>query len=255
MHLETSAQRLSLFIASADRQIETEITAFANEFDYNIVGRSQYALDSAKQIAQLSPQVIVCSRHLFDMDCCSLYQMLKKRDLLRGTAFVVVGSGMLDKSINRLYEIGIDVYCLFPLDFIDLDSRINGLLFEKSSTAPTKDIVAINKKRVREILHRVGLASGTKGYKIVFDALMLTLDDPSLLNCYTKALYPALAKLHNISGKSVEKNIRYAIESSWDNCSDQSIQSLFGNSISQKRGCPTNAVFLSTLHEYLKNEK
>ena len=242
-----------MFIASADRQIDAELIDFANEFNYEIVGRSQYALDSAKQIANLSPQVIVCSRHLFDMDACSLYKTLSSRNLISGTAFIVVGAGMSDKSINRLYELGVDVFCLFPINFSDLHSRINGLLFEKRDEQPINTEL-INQKRVTSLLHRVGLASGFKFYKIVFDALMLSLNNPTLLNCYTKSLYPAVAKLHSTSPANVEKHIRNASEAAWDNCKDPNIHALFGAALSKKRGCPTNAVFIATLYEQLKNE-
>lgn len=249
--------KIKIYIASADREIKLAVCDFASEFNYEVIGTSQYGLDTAYEISNTTPDVLVCSRHLFDMDACSLYTMLCNSGVANRCVVVIVGTAVNDKGINRILESGIDAYILLPFDYTDFDSRLRGLVMQKKNSTPKQRANISNKfnaKRVSALLHRLGLSSAFRGYEVIFDALMLAVDDPSILNSFTKKLYPELAKKHDTTPSNIECRIRYAIEKSWDKCDIETAHSMFGNTVSQKRGCPINSVYISTLVEYLKNE-
>ncbi|MBE6950777.1 MAG: hypothetical protein E7451_05505 [Ruminococcaceae bacterium] len=66
----------------------------------------------------------------------------------------------------------------------------------------------------------------------------------------TKEIYPAVAKLFGSTASRVERNMRHAIESAWDRGDYYSIESVFGGSISEEKGKPTNGEFIARMAVY-----
>ncbi len=64
-------------------------------------------------------------------------------------------------------------------------------------------------------IQRIGIASNSKGYKYLKEAVKLVLKDPELISAMTKELYPTIAKMHSVSSNSVEKAIRTSINVAW----------------------------------------
>ena len=106
---------------------------------------------------------------------------------------------------------------------------------------------------VENILKDFGMSTSLKGYKNLKTACMLSFKDNDLLNLITKALYPMIAKLYKTTSDCVEKNIRHAIETTFDKIDPDVITEFFGYAIDKEKGKPTNTEFITTVCNKLKN--
>lgn len=109
-------------------------------------------------------------------------------------------------------------------------------------------------KTVTTIIHEIGVPAHIKGYTYLREAIMLVLKDTDLINSITKQLYPTVAKKHNTSSSRVERAIRHAIEVAWDRGDTETLNSLFGFTINQNKGKPTNSEFIAMISDRLRLE-
>ena len=113
---------------------------------------------------------------------------------------------------------------------------------------------------VTEIIHQIGIPAHIKGYHYLREAILLSLEDEEMLESVTKLLYPTVAKRFNTTASSVERAIRDAIETAWDRGDLDTIQNLFGYTVSVGKGKPTNSEFIALITDnlrlkYKKSEK
>ena len=113
---------------------------------------------------------------------------------------------------------------------------------------------------VTEIIHQIGIPAHIKGYHYLREAILLSLEDEEMLESVTKLLYPTVAKRFNTTASRVERAIRHAIETAWDRGDLDTIQNLFGYTVSVGKGKPTNSEFIALITDnlrlkYKKSEK
>jgi len=75
-----------------------------------------------------------------------------------------------------------------------------------------------------------------------------------ILNYITKELYPTIARKCNTTPSRVERAIRHAIEVAWSRGKVEIIDSLFGYTISNSKGKPTNSEFIALIADRLRLE-
>lgn len=105
---------------------------------------------------------------------------------------------------------------------------------------------------VTDVIHQIGIPAHIKGYHYLRTAILLSLDDPDMLECVTKQLYPTVAKRFNTTPSRVERAIRHAIETAWDRGDLDTIQNLFGYTVSVGKGKPTNSEFIALVTDNLR---
>lgn len=86
------------------------------------------------------------------------------------------------------------------------------------------------------------------------EAIILSIADMDVLNYITKELYPAIAKKCNTTPSRVERAIRHAIEVAWNRGQVEVLDSLFGYTISNSKGKPTNSEFIALIADKLRLE-
>lgn len=100
-------------------------------------------------------------------------------------------------------------------------------------------------------LTRVGIPSGLSGYRYLVSAIQSVLEDESILDSITKILYPEIAKLHNSTPQRVEKAIRHAIKTTWDNSSLIHLDE-YHFFIRKGRNYPTNTQFIAEIYRKIR---
>lgn len=105
---------------------------------------------------------------------------------------------------------------------------------------------------VTEIIHQIGIPAHIKGYHYLGQAILLSYDDPDMLESVTKLLYPTVARHFNTTASRVERAIRHAIETAWDRGDLDTIQNLFGYTVSVGKGKPTNSEFIALITDNLR---
>ena len=105
---------------------------------------------------------------------------------------------------------------------------------------------------ITSILHDVGIPAHIKGYNYLRTAIQEMFYATSMSGRITKELYPNIAKKYLTTASRVERAIRHAIEVAWSRGNIDTIDSIFGYTISAYKAKPTNSEFISMISDKLK---
>lgn len=83
----------------------------------------------------------------------------------------------------------------------------------------------------------------------------MSVNDMDVLNYITKELYPSIAKKCNTTPSRVERAIRHAIEVAWNRGKVDAINALFGYTVNNHKGKPTNSEFIALIADKLRLEQ
>lgn len=107
-------------------------------------------------------------------------------------------------------------------------------------------------KDVTDMIHEIGVPAHIKGYQYLREAIMMSVRDGEMLNSITKVLYPSIAKKYQTTSSRVERAIRHAIEVAWSRGNMETLDSLFGYTISIGKGKPTNSEFIALITDKIR---
>ena len=105
---------------------------------------------------------------------------------------------------------------------------------------------------ITEIIHDVGVPAHIKGYQYLREAILMSVNDMDMLNSVTKILYPEVAKKYHTTPSRVERAIRHAIEVAWSRGKVETIEEMFGYTVSQGKGKPTNSEFIALITDKIR---
>lgn len=117
-------------------------------------------------------------------------------------------------------------------------------------TAGAEDL----ESRVTNMLHEIGIPAHIKGYHYLRDAIIMAVKDMDVLNAITKILYPTVAKKYQTTSSRVERAIRHAIEVAWSRGKLDTLDELFGYTVSTGKGKPTNSEFIALIADTIQLE-
>ena len=163
------------------------------------------------------------------------------------------------------FNLGASYYMLKPFDNQVLLNRIkhirksNVKRFREPVRQTVREEPAPYGKRnleadVTNIIHEIGVPAHIKGYQYLRDAIILAVNDMEMLNSITKVLYPTIAKKHQTTPSRVERAIRHAIEVAWSRGKMDTIDALFGYTVSTGKGKPTNSEFIALIADKIRLE-
>ena len=123
------------------------------------------------------------------------------------------------------------------------------------------DIVPEDKKNeenlealVTNVIHEVGVPAHIKGYQYLREAIMMVIGDIDVINQITKQLYPDIARKYKTTPSRVERAIRHAIEVAWGRGQQDTVENIFGYTVSAAKGKPTNSEFIAMIADKLRLE-
>ena len=102
------------------------------------------------------------------------------------------------------------------------------------------------------MLKYIGIPAHIKGYQYLRDSIMLSVKDNDVINSITKILYPTIAKRYQTTSSRVERAIRHAIEVAWNRGNTETLNGLFGYTISNGKGKPTNSEFIALIADKIR---
>ena len=73
-----------------------------------------------------------------------------------------------------------------------------------------------------------------------------------VLNAITKILYPTVAKKNQTTSSRVERAIRHAIEVAWSRGKLDTLEALFGYTVSNGKGKSTNSEFIALVADTIR---
>lgn len=107
-------------------------------------------------------------------------------------------------------------------------------------------------KDVTDMIHEIGVPAHIKGYQYLREAIMISVNDVEMLNSITKILYPTIAKKFQTTPSRVERAIRHAIEVAWSRGKMETLDGLFGYTINNGKGKPTNSEFIALIADKIR---
>ena len=126
------------------------------------------------------------------------------------------------------------------------DMNSGNVIISSLSQQPSLEV------QVTEILHQIGVPAHIKGYHYLRDSIIMSVENPEIINAVTKQLYPSVAKRYETTSSRVERAIRHAIEVAWDRGDVDILNSYFGYTIHNSRGKPTNSEFIAMISDKLR---
>ena len=100
-----------------------------------------------------------------------------------------------------------------------------------------------------DILLELGIPAGVKGFTYIHDALELFDTDTYYSSGKICSLYADIALKRGTTPSSVERAIRHAIEVAWGRGKMETIDEVFGYTISTGKGKPTNSEFIALISD------
>ena len=107
-------------------------------------------------------------------------------------------------------------------------------------------------KDVTNMIHEIGVPAHIKGYQYLREAIMMSVEDPSMISSITKILYPTIAKRFQTTPSRVERAIRHAIEVAWSRGRMETLDALCGYTIDTGKGKPTNSEFIALIADRIR---
>lgn len=105
---------------------------------------------------------------------------------------------------------------------------------------------------VTDMIHEIGVPAHIKGYQYLREAIMMSVEDPSMISSITKILYPTIAKRFQTTSSRVERAIRHAIEVAWSRGRMETLDALFGYTVDTGKGKPTNSEFIALIADRIR---
>ena len=198
-------------------------------------------------LSKLKYDVVLMDMFLPRLDALGVLEGLAS---MEQRPLVMVMSGFDNPALEReAMAAGADYYFLKPFDAAAISRRIVSLCGDRAADAAARRGTTNLEMQITEIIHQIGVPAHIKGYQYLRDAILMAIEDDSIINAVTKRLYPAVAKKHGTTSSRVERAIRHAIEVAWDRGDVDTLTAYFGYTIHTERGKPTNSEFIAMISD------
>lgn len=231
--------------------------------DMQVVSVAVDGIDAMNKIRETKPDIAIIDGIMPRLDGLGVLERLQKNPDMHQPITIILSALSQDKVIQRALDLGAGYYMVKPFDLETLTERIRQLMQEKpviktgnpifaaAPAAPAFDL----ETRVTNILHEIGVPAHIRGYHYMREAIIMSVNDMDVLNYITKELYPSIAKKCNTTPSRVERAIRHAIEVAWNRGKIDAIDALFGYTINNHKGKPTNSEFIALIADRLRLEQ
>lgn len=247
-----------IMLVDDSSELMSEMCAyFEGRDDYEVVGTADNGVKAVEMFTSLRPDVMVLDLVMPQMDGFGVMERIAKKE----AKIVVLSALSQDTFIAKAMSMGADYYMMKPCSLDNLADRIAETLHPVSSSAasvsapasvpaPAPAAVRPSKNRsleekITNIFITVGIPAHIKGYQFLREAIKMAIDNPEIINCITKKLYPEVAEKFDTSPSKVERAIRHAIEVAWNRGKIENINSLFGVRVYNHNEKPTNGEFIA----------
>lgn len=122
-------------------------------------------------------------------------------------------------------------------------------LARNKSVVPTPQDL---EKEITDMIHEIGVPAHIKGYRYLRESILLSVEDAQMLQSVTKILYPTIAKKFQTTPSRVERAIRHAIEVAWSRGRMETLDALFGYTVNNGKGKPTNSEFIALITDRIR---
>ena len=257
-------ERLNVAIADDnDRVLELLSDIVRSDKELTLVGQANNGEDMYRIIKNKEPDVVLLDLIMPKMDGLSVMELVgKDKDLKKSPDFIVITAVGQEKITEDAFRKGANYYIMKPFNN---ESVLRHIKHSKKGE-PSKRFIEYEREFqeatgdnleniVTDMLHEIGIPAHIKGYHYLRDSIIMAVEDMGILNAITKVLYPTVAKKHQTTSSRVERAIRHAIEVAWSRGELDTLDELFGYTVSRGKGKPTNSEFIALIADTIRLKK
>ena len=238
-----------------------EIISTDKELD--LVGKAKNGEEMCQIIKDRKPDVVLLDLIMPKMDGLTVMEKVgQDNSVSKHPYFIVITAVGQEKITEDAFDKGANYYIMKPFNNRMLLERIKSIRnLSRNTERKNDDITTDNtlktenlESRVTNMLHEIGIPAHIKGYHYLRDAIIMAVNDIDVLNAITKILYPTVAKKYQTTSSRVERAIRHAIEVAWSRGKLDTLDELFGYTVSTGKGKPTNSEFIALIADTIQLE-
>lgn len=242
------------------------------EEDMEVIGIAKDGNEACNIIMDEKPDVALLDVIMPHLDGLGVLETLNSSNIDKLPLCIMLSAVGQDKITQKAINLGAEYYIVKPFDINLLIKRIRDFKFYQPNTVKGNfasreikpqyiEIAPENKKDegnlealVTNVIHEVGVPAHIKGYQYLREAIMMVVNDIDVINQITKQLYPEIADKYKTTPSRVERAIRHAIEVAWGRGQTETVESIFGYTVSASKGKPTNSEFIAMIADKLRLE-
>lgn len=262
---------LKIVIAEDNPLMMELLSSILEEEDgFVVVGKADNGEDAYQMIMEKGPDLVLLDVIMPKLDGISVLEKVRAARIGKNMPAVIIVSAAGNETVaSAAFRNGASYYILKPFDREILLDKIHLVAEERIRT---KTVSVVREKPaetyfakgdyirqnleddVTQLLHKIGIPAHIKGYQYLRDAITISVEEKEMLVSVTKVLYPTIAKKHGTTSSRVERAIRHAIEVAWSRGKMDTIDALFGYTVSTGKGKPTNSEFIALIADKIRLE-
>ncbi|MGI6188502.1 MAG: sporulation transcription factor Spo0A [Caldicoprobacteraceae bacterium] len=241
--------------------------------DMEVIGIAGDGIEALEMIINIQPEVVILDIIMPHIDGLGVLERLNNSNLENKSKIIILSAVGQDKITQRAIALGADYYFVKPFDMEIFVKRIRELAMGITTDIDVP-VSAVNQSAqalavapivktgynnnssleadITNIIHEIGVPAHIKGYHYLREAILMVVKDMDLLGGITKELYPMIAEKFNTTPSRVERAIRHAIEVAWNRGRVETINKIFGYTIHDEKGKPTNGEFIAMIADRMR---
>ena len=260
--------KISVLIADDNKEFCSILNDYLlNQKDIVVTGIAKDGREALELIQQKQPDLVVLDIIMPHLDGLGVLEKLNGMDLDKMPRVIVLSAVGQDKITQQAITLGADYYVVKPFDMDIFTKRIREMfstqevetkrrsvstqVVQREAAATSRGPIDLETE-ITSIIHEIGVPAHIKGYMYLREAITMVVNDMELLSAVTKELYPSIAKKYNTTASRVERAIRHAIEVAWGRGQVDAINKLFGYTVHNEKGKPTNSEFIAIIADKLR---
>ena len=230
--------------------LEMLMEVVQSEEQFELVGEAMTGADAIKLVREKQPDVMLLDLVMPQGGGLDVLAMAREENLQK-TSFIAVSALGEERIAQEAIAQGAKYFIVKPFDPNGIIRRIKAVCTEADNPSASDDQVKVEQV-ITKALHTLGVPAQLNGYQYLREAIAMVVMDPQGVTAITRQIYPVIAQRHNASGPSVERAIRHAIEVSWNRGSMEAINNMFGYTINNQKGKPTNSEYIAMVADHIR---
>ncbi|NLV88615.1 MAG: sporulation transcription factor Spo0A [Tissierellia bacterium] len=260
-------RKTKIVIADDNREFCEVLNRLISSYEeFEIIGIAKDGAEALQIVESERPDVLILDIIMPHLDGLEVLERLHNLEEGYFPKVIVLSAVGQDKITQRAIELGAHYYVVKPFDFQVFIKRLKQISATDftSNINDNREVYTVNKAqptesnleaRITKIIHEIGIPAHIKGYLYLREAITMVVEDMDFLGAITKELYPTIASKYNTTASRVERAIRHAIEVAWTRGRIDTINQLFGYTVNNAKGKPTNSEFIALIADKLRLEQ
>lgn len=259
-------KKITVAIADDNREFCQIVAQFISaQEEFEVVGIAKDGIEALEIVEKEKPQILILDIIMPHLDGLGVLEKLHELENDFFPKVIILSAVGQDKITQRAIELGASYYVVKPFDFQIFIKRLKQTVDNDSLIQPKLDISNSYKKNVNnennmetkitKIIQEIGVPAHIKGYLYLREAIHMVIEDMDYLGAVTKELYPNVAEKFNTTPSRVERAIRHAIEVAWNRGKIDTIDKIFGYTVNNNKGKPTNSEFIALIADKIRLEQ